>query len=139
VQLLHGPRVVVKNDITYIGNMKAREGTTLVDVKDPKHPKILSTLHIAVGTHSHKVRRRRHGDQPGSHPFQKGFGRLKVAVVMANISQIDGRALRRNLQRRWPLESRGSRVRLGVNAPGLLLRAKDLRKIPLFRPIPYSA
>ena len=51
-----GGQVVVKGDVAYIGNMRAPEGTLIVDVSDPKHPKELARLEMAVGTHSHKVR-----------------------------------------------------------------------------------
>lgn len=51
-----GGQVVVKGNIAYIGNMKAPQGTTLVDVSDPKKPRILSRLDVPTGTHSHKVR-----------------------------------------------------------------------------------
>jgi hypothetical protein len=51
-----GGQVVVKNGIAYVGNMKAPEATVVADVRDPKNPKILWTMHTPVGTHSHKVR-----------------------------------------------------------------------------------
>src|SRR5450759_757616 len=51
-----GGQVVVKGGVAYIGNMRAPEGTLVVDVSDPKHPKALSHLEVSVGTHSHKVR-----------------------------------------------------------------------------------
>ncbi|HTP97285.1 MAG TPA: hypothetical protein VMK05_15640 [Burkholderiales bacterium] len=49
-------QVVVERDIAYIGNMKYPNGTTVVDVSDPKHPKLLAQLPMPPGTHSHKVR-----------------------------------------------------------------------------------
>jgi hypothetical protein len=51
-----GGQVVVKNNIAYIGNMAAPDGTVIVDVSDPKHPKELARLGMLIGTHSHKVR-----------------------------------------------------------------------------------
>ena len=51
-----GGQVVVKRGIAYVGNMRAPEGTMIVDVRDPKNPKTLSILKTPVGTHSHKVR-----------------------------------------------------------------------------------
>ena len=33
-----------------------RHGTTILDVKDPKHPKIVAEVEIPQGVHSHKVR-----------------------------------------------------------------------------------
>ena len=51
-----GGQVVVQNGIAYIGNMRNPQGTLIVDVKDPKKPKIISQLSMSPGTHSHKVR-----------------------------------------------------------------------------------
>ena len=69
-----GGQVVVKGNIAYIGNMKAPQGTTLVDVSDPKKPK----NPLAIGCpHRHAFaqgacRGRRHGDQPGGQPIPAG-------------------------------------------------------------------
>jgi hypothetical protein len=51
-----GQVVVDKRHIAYIGNMRNPHGTMLFDVKDPKHPKLISSLSMPEGTHSHKVR-----------------------------------------------------------------------------------
>jgi hypothetical protein len=51
-----GGQVVVKNNVCYIGNMRAPEGTMIVDVKDPARPRELALLKVDIGTHSHKVR-----------------------------------------------------------------------------------
>ena len=51
-----GGQVVVQNNVAYIGNMSNPDGTTIVDVKDPKIPKRVSHLGMLPGTHSHKVR-----------------------------------------------------------------------------------
>jgi hypothetical protein len=51
-----GGQVVVENGIAYIAHMKAPHGTSVVDVRDPKNPKLLATLDMPPGTHSHKVR-----------------------------------------------------------------------------------
>jgi hypothetical protein len=51
-----GQVVVDRRHIAYIGNMRNPHGTMLIDVKDPKHPKLISTLSMPQGTHSHKVR-----------------------------------------------------------------------------------
>ena len=51
-----GGQVVVQNHVAYVGNMSNPDGTTIVDVKDPKNPKIVSHLGMLPGTHSHKVR-----------------------------------------------------------------------------------
>ena len=51
-----GGQVVVEKGIAYIGNMRNPDGTMIIDVKDPKHPKLLSKVTMPPGTHSHKVR-----------------------------------------------------------------------------------
>jgi hypothetical protein len=60
-----GGQVVVERGIAYVGNMRNPDGTTIIDVKDPKHPKTLAELTLPPGTHSHKVRvqGRHHGDE----------------------------------------------------------------------------
>ena len=55
-----GGQVVVENGVAFVGHMRAPEGTTIVDVRDPKNPKRLAELGMPSGTHSHKVRV--HGD-----------------------------------------------------------------------------
>jgi hypothetical protein len=51
-----GGQVVVDNGIAYIGHMRAPHGTSVVDVRDPKNPRLLASFEMAPGTHSHKVR-----------------------------------------------------------------------------------
>jgi len=51
-----GGQVVIRNNIAYIGNMGAPDGTVIFDVSDPRHPRELSRLGMVTGTHSHKVR-----------------------------------------------------------------------------------
>jgi len=51
-----GGQVTVDRNIAYLGHVKSPHGTTMVDVSDPKHPKIVHELQMPVGTHSHKVR-----------------------------------------------------------------------------------
>lgn len=51
-----GGQVVVEGGIAYIAHMKAPHGTSIVDVRDPKNPKLLGTLDVPGGSHSHKVR-----------------------------------------------------------------------------------
>ena len=55
-----GGQVVVQNKVAYVGNMRNPHGTQIIDVKDPKKPKLLAELTMPPGTHSHKVRV--HGD-----------------------------------------------------------------------------
>src|SRR5215475_14209467 len=51
-----GGSVVVENGYAYVGHMDPPHGTSIIDVKDPKHPKVVSQVEIAEGLHSHKVR-----------------------------------------------------------------------------------
>src|SRR3954466_15959643 len=51
-----GGQVVVDRNVAYVGNMRSPDGTTLVDVSDPKNPREISRLGMVPGTHSHKVR-----------------------------------------------------------------------------------
>ncbi len=50
-----GGQITVDNGIAYIGHMKAPSGTSIVDVRDPKNPKVIAKIEIAEGLHSHKV------------------------------------------------------------------------------------
>jgi len=46
----------VKNGFAYVGHMgESRVGTSVVDVSDPRHPKVVAQLETPIGTHSHKV------------------------------------------------------------------------------------
>jgi hypothetical protein len=51
-----GGQVWVDGTTLYIGHMSAPHGTTIVDVADPRSPRVLATLDIPPGWHSHKVR-----------------------------------------------------------------------------------
>ena len=51
-----GGQIIVDKGIAYIGHMASPHGTTIVDVRDPKHPRRLAELPMPAGTHSHKVR-----------------------------------------------------------------------------------
>ena len=53
-------QVVVEGPYAYIGHMRPPHGTTIVDIADPTHPRVVSQLTIAPNLHSHKVRV--HGD-----------------------------------------------------------------------------
>ena len=50
-------QVTIKGNHAYIGYMYGPEGTSILDISDPRKPKVLSTLTLtAPGSHSHKVR-----------------------------------------------------------------------------------
>ncbi len=51
-----GGLVAVENGYAYVGHMDPPYGTSIVDVRDPKHPKLVSQLEVPEGIHSHKVR-----------------------------------------------------------------------------------
>ncbi len=51
-----GGSVVVENGYAYVGHIDPPHGTSIIDVKDPKNPKVVAHLEIAEGLHSHKVR-----------------------------------------------------------------------------------
>jgi hypothetical protein len=49
-------QVFVSRNVAYLGHLGGPEGTTIVDVSDPKHPRRLAELRVPPGTQSHKVR-----------------------------------------------------------------------------------
>lgn len=51
-----GGQVVVEGGYAYIGHMKPPHGTTIVDVRDPLNPKVVSRLESSPWSHTHKVR-----------------------------------------------------------------------------------
>jgi hypothetical protein len=51
-----GGQVWVDGTTLYIGHMRPPSGTTIVDVADPRNPKVLTHVPVPDGWHSHKVR-----------------------------------------------------------------------------------
>ena len=51
-----GGQVRVEDGIAYLGHMRAPDGTTLLDVRDPSRPRVLARIPSPPGGHSHKVR-----------------------------------------------------------------------------------
>jgi hypothetical protein len=51
-----GGQVVVDGHYAYIGHMNAPNGTTVVDVSDPRNPREVASIGMSRGLHSHKVR-----------------------------------------------------------------------------------
>ncbi|GIX49012.1 MAG: hypothetical protein KatS3mg131_3223 [Candidatus Tectimicrobiota bacterium] len=49
-------QVVVEGGYAYLGHMRPPAGTTIVDVRDVKHPKVVAQLEVPANLHSHKVR-----------------------------------------------------------------------------------
>ena len=51
-----GGQVVVDGQFAFIGHMEAGVGTSIVDVGDPRNPRVVAHVPVASGFHSHKVR-----------------------------------------------------------------------------------
>jgi hypothetical protein len=51
-----GGQVVVDGNYAYVGHMDPPHGTSVLDVSDPRHPRVLAEIGIPTGLHSHKVR-----------------------------------------------------------------------------------
>src|SRR5437868_10675180 len=51
-----GGSVVVENGYAYVGHIDPPDGTSVIDVQDPKNPKVVAQLEVPEGIHSHKVR-----------------------------------------------------------------------------------
>ena len=51
-----GGQVWVEGTTLFIGHMQHPSGTTIVDVADPRKPKVLARIDVPEGWHSHKVR-----------------------------------------------------------------------------------
>jgi hypothetical protein len=51
-----GGQIVVDHGYAYVGHMASPQGTSIVDVRDPKSPRCVAELRMPAGTHSHKVR-----------------------------------------------------------------------------------
>jgi len=51
-----GGQVVVDGRTAYLGHMRNPDGTSIVDVTDPKRPRQLARVSMPPGAHSHKVR-----------------------------------------------------------------------------------
>jgi len=73
-----GGQIVVDGSFAYIGNMEAPHGTSVVEVADPRNPRIVAAIDVPSGLHSHKVRvanaimlvnRERHGSGPSPGDF----------------------------------------------------------------------
>jgi hypothetical protein len=56
IDIAGGGQAWVDGTTLYVGHMNAPHGTTIVDVADPYAPRVLATLEMPDGFHSHKVR-----------------------------------------------------------------------------------
>jgi hypothetical protein len=55
IDIAGGGQVVVQDGTAFVGHMDAPHGTSILDVNDPKHPRVIAHVEIADGLHSHKV------------------------------------------------------------------------------------
>ena len=82
-----GGQVWVDGTTLYIGHMRPPNGTTIVDVADPRAPNVLAHVAMPEGWHSHKVRvsdgimvvNHEKLGQHGDHGFGGGLGIYDVA------------------------------------------------------------
>ena len=51
-----GGQIVVQGDHAYIGHMKPPQGTSIVDISDPRKPRVTARLDSSPWSHTHKVR-----------------------------------------------------------------------------------
>jgi hypothetical protein len=56
IDVAGGGQVWLDGTTLYVGHMSAPHGTTIVDVADPRKPRVLATIAMPDGWHSHKVR-----------------------------------------------------------------------------------
>ena len=56
LEVAGGGQVDVVDGHAYIGHMAAPDGTTVVDVRDPRKPRIVAEIKIPANMHSHKAR-----------------------------------------------------------------------------------
>ena len=57
LDLIGGGQVVVDGNYAYVGHMKPPYGTSIIDVSDPKNPKLVTTIMLPDNySHTHKVR-----------------------------------------------------------------------------------
>lgn len=73
-----GGQVVVDGRFAYVGHVEPPDGTSVIEVSNPRRPRVVARLSVPLHTHSHKVRAR-NGlmlVNRESHPFgviQEGF------------------------------------------------------------------
>ena len=79
-----GGQVVVDGNYAFIGHMKPPHGTSIVDVSDPRRPRVCARLEIGRWSHSHKVRvcgelMITNVEQDRRHYLRRGSARLTAA------------------------------------------------------------
>jgi hypothetical protein len=53
-----GGQVWIDGTTLYVAHMNPPAGTSIYDVADPRHPRLLAQIELPAGFHSHKVRAR---------------------------------------------------------------------------------
>jgi hypothetical protein len=56
IDIAGGGQVVLDGNYAYVGHMQPPHGTSVIDVNDPANPKVVASIDIPPGLHSHKVR-----------------------------------------------------------------------------------
>jgi hypothetical protein len=80
LDLIGGGQVVVQNGYAYVGHMKPPDGTSIIDVRDPKNPRVVSAIELpTMDSHTHKVR-------------------VAGDVMITNVEQNDRHAIRRGMK-----------------------------------------
>jgi hypothetical protein len=80
LDLVGGGQVVVQDGYAYVGHMKPPDGTSIVDVRDPKNPRMVSVVELpTMDSHTHKVR-------------------IAGDVMITNVEQNDRHAIRRGMK-----------------------------------------
>src|SRR5262245_62143682 len=51
-----GGQVVVDGNYCYVGQMAPPHGTSILDISDPRKPRVVAEIEVPWNTHSHKVR-----------------------------------------------------------------------------------
>jgi hypothetical protein len=89
-----GGQVVVKGGLAFIGHIAPPHGTSIVDVRDPKHPRVLSTIMLPNHrSHTHKARLAGdvlvvNSEMHNRHVLRKGFD---IPRLTADIAAKTGR------------------------------------------------
>src|SRR3989337_1378507 len=102
LQIPRGGPGRVHGNYAYVGHMTPPHGTTIIDVSDPRHPQVLSTLLLPDDrSHSHKVRVA--GDlmvvnveQNQRHLMRRISAALKAGASTAEFRPADVEAARRS-------------------------------------------
>jgi hypothetical protein len=93
VDLAGGGQITVEGTWAYVGHMKPPHGTSIIDVADPRNPRVVATLGLqSEASHTHKVR-------------------VAGDIMITNVEQNDRHAIRR--AQRLPEITQGLHATLG--------------------------